>query len=74
MNNKLAFLFQAYEKTYCEEISLNLEFNNFVRNYELAYWGPNTALYQIGSPYETSMLSYQGGCIILNIVSILRLQ
>ena len=74
MNNKLTFLFQAYEETYREEISLNFEFNNFVRNYELAYWGPNTALHQIGSPYETGMLSYQGGFIILNVVYILRLQ
>ena len=24
-----------------------------MRNYELAYWGPNTASYQIGSPYKT---------------------
>ena len=23
-----------------------------MRNYELAYWGPNTAKYQIGSPYS----------------------
>ena len=33
-------------------MKLNDEFNNFVRNFELAYWGPNTAHYQIHSPYD----------------------
>ena len=66
MNNKFAFLFQAYIETYREEKLLNDEFNDFVRNYELAYWGLNTALHQIGSPYENGMLRYHGGFIILN--------
>ena len=47
---------------------LNNDFRNFVRNYELAYWGPNTASHQIGSPHEKNrMLRYQGGCIVFNV-------
>ena len=47
---------------------LNNDFSNFVRNYELAYWGPNTASHQIGSPHEKNrMLRYQGGCIVFNV-------
>ena len=52
MNDELAFLFQEYNDTYHKEILLNNDFNNFVRNYELAYWGPNTAFHQIGSPVK----------------------
>ena len=37
---------------YGSEIKLNDEFNNFVRNFELAYWGPNTAQQQVHSPYD----------------------
>ena len=33
-------------------MKLNDEFNNFVRNFELAYWGPNTAQHQVHSPYD----------------------
>ena len=51
---------------YREEIELNDWFNNFVRNYELAYWGPNTATHQIGSPVKKSKLNYQCSCITLN--------
>ena len=47
-------LCQTYTAVYHREVLLNDEFNNFVRNYELAYWGPNTASYQIGSMYKTS--------------------
>ena len=43
---------------YHDEIKLNNMFNNFVRNYELAYWGPNTASHQIGSPIIKSKLNY----------------
>ena len=72
MNDELAFLFQEYNDTYHKEILLNNDFNNFVRNYELAYWGPNTAFNQIGSPVKpplekNCMLRYQCGCIILNV-------
>ncbi|XP_065909470.1 inositol 1,4,5-trisphosphate-gated calcium channel ITPR1-like [Dysidea avara] len=45
-------LMKEYDEIYQQEILLNEEFNNFVRNYELAYWGPNTAKCQIGSPHE----------------------
>ena len=51
---------------YREEIKLNDRFNNFVRNYELAYWGPNTASHQIGSPVKKSKLNYQCSCITSN--------
>ena len=78
MNDELAFLFQEYIDTYHKEILLNSDFNNFVRNYELAYWGPNTAFHQIGSPVKplekNCMLRYQSGCIILNVACLRRLQ
>ena len=49
---------QKYEDDYTQEILLNNDFNNFVRNYELAYWGPNTASHQIDSPLQTGNLTF----------------
>ena len=57
------FHLQAYLQEYDEEIKLNENFNNFVQNFQLAYWGPNTAQHQIGSPYDT-----QGELIVFNRV------
>lgn len=45
---------QVYLQEYEQEKKLNENFNNFVQNFQLAYWGPNTAKHQIGSPYDTS--------------------
>jgi len=45
-------IFQKFKEEYACEIKFNDEFNNFVRNFELAYWGPNTAHHQIRSPYD----------------------
>jgi len=56
-----------YTGVYHREVLLNDEFNNFVRNYELAYWGPNTASYQIGSMYKTRKNICEYGCITCNI-------
>ena len=47
---------QVYLQEYEPEKKLNENFNNFVQNFQLAYWGPNTAAHQIGSPYATSEL------------------
>lgn len=44
---------KLYKDTYAEEIELNETFNAFVTNFKLAYQGPNTALAQIGSKYDT---------------------
>ena len=60
---------------YGREIKLNNEFNNFVRNFELAYWGPNTAKRQVHSPYD---IGWAYICIKLTFIylifSILSLQ
>ena len=50
----LPFHLQVYLQEYDKEIKLNENFNNFVQNFQLAYWGHNTAHHQIGSPYDTS--------------------
>ena len=44
--------FQKFEEEYACEIKLNDEFNNYVKNFEQAYWGPNTAKHQVHSPYD----------------------
>ena len=46
-------------------------FNNFVRNYELAYWGPNTANYQIDSTIMNSKLNYIKAYNHLNAIYII---
>ena len=62
INNKLKFSpFQKYNGIYNQEKSLNDGFNNFVKNYELAYCRPNTAFHQIGSPYKDA------GQLIFNV-------
>ena len=66
--SKAYFLFQEYKCNYENEILLNTNFNNFVRNYELAYWGPNTASHQIKSPYEVGKLSFQYQRIFLRML------
>ena len=41
---------------YEEQKKLNADFQQFVRNYQIAYRGPNTAKFQIDSPVaEISM-------------------
>lgn len=49
---------QAYLQEYDQERKLNENFNNFVQNFQLAYWGPNDAEEQIGSPYNNTSESY----------------
>ena len=45
---------QAYDKYYAAEIELNEAFNRFASNFCLAYQGPNEAVAQIGSKFDTS--------------------
>ncbi|XP_065883200.1 inositol 1,4,5-trisphosphate-gated calcium channel ITPR1-like isoform X2 [Dysidea avara] len=42
-----------------QERALNRQFHTFVRNYELSYWGPNTAEYQIGSQFSTPYSDFE---------------
>ena len=41
-----------YKKNYGEQAKLNETFHVFVKKYELAYRGPNTAFHQIQSPIK----------------------
>ena len=60
------FYLQAYLQEYDQEKKLNENFNNFVQNFQLAYWGPNTAQHQIHSTYDTiASESYTDGCMNL---------
>ncbi|XP_065910466.1 inositol 1,4,5-trisphosphate-gated calcium channel ITPR1-like [Dysidea avara] len=43
---------KQYLEQYEQELTLNEDFNNFVRNFQLAYWGPNKAQHQINSNYD----------------------
>ena len=45
---------KLYKETYAEEIELNEAFNVFVNNFKVAYQGPNTAMGQINSKYDTN--------------------
>ena len=53
VNNSFVYFSQQYLEQYRHELKLNEEFNNFVRNFQLAYWGPNDARHQINSKYKT---------------------
>ena len=44
---------KLYKDTYTEEIELNETFHLFVNNFKMAYQGPNTAMKQINSKYDT---------------------
>ena len=44
-------ILKEYEAKYEEEVSLNYNFNVFVKNFQLAYGGCNTAQSQIGAKY-----------------------
>ena len=50
---------QLYKDTYAAEIEINEAFNNFVSNFRVAYQGPNTAMAQTGSKYDS--LDYSEG-------------
>jgi len=53
VNNSFVYVPQQYLEQYRQELELNERFNNFVRNFQLAYWGPNDARHQIKSKYKT---------------------
>ncbi|XP_065894275.1 inositol 1,4,5-trisphosphate-gated calcium channel ITPR1-like isoform X2 [Dysidea avara] len=44
---------KQYSELYDKELKLNKDFNNFVCNFQSAYWGPNKAQHQINSKYDT---------------------
>lgn len=51
---------KQYKESYAEEIELNESFNFFVNNFKVAYQGPNTAMEQIGSKYDTEYYDSEG--------------
>ena len=45
-------ILKKYMATYHDEMELNTTFNNFVKNFQLAYEGPNEAQFQIEAKYR----------------------
>lgn len=56
---------QLYNDTYAAEVELNKTFNDFVTNFQVAYQGPNTAVAQVGSKYESIDYSEGDECLPL---------